>query len=395
MRPLVLAMSLLLVGCSALPPAPASATGPLPGTASIPATTASSPQVQPTATPDPVPACRAMVDRLSLKTRAGQLIMVGVSGSLDAAERKAITSAKAGSVILMGGTSGGVKGVAKLTASVRKLGGDTGMLVAADQEGGLVQRLKGTGFGTIPSAAKQAKLSDAALTKAATGWGTALAKAGVRLDLAPVADVVPASNVKANRPIARLGRGYGTDPAKVSAKVAAFRAGLKAAGVESAVKHFPGLGAVKGNTDFTANVVDNTTTATSSLLVPFRDAAGAGTGAVMVSSAIYKKIDGKRIAMFSPKVIGILRGWGYEGVVISDDLGAAVAVKHVPAKDRGYRLVAAGGDIALTVAPSIASSLVSGLVSHAKADRSFAAKLDAAAARVLQLKEDLGLISCS
>jgi beta-N-acetylhexosaminidase len=393
MRPLVWAMSLLLAGCSVQPPGATSATGPLPATTAS-AGTATSPQVQPTATPDPVSSCRAMVDGLSLKARAGQLVMVGVSGSLDAAERKAITSARAGSVILMGGTSGGVKGVAKLTASLRKLGGTTGMLVAADQEGGLVQRLKGTGFGTIPSAAAQARLSDAALTKAATGWGTALAKAGVRLDLAPVADVVPASNVKANRPIARLGRGYGTDPAKVSAKVAAFRAGLKAAGVESAVKHFPGLGAVKGNTDFTANVIDTTTTSTSSLLVPFRDAAEAGTGAVMVSSAIYRKIDGRNIAMFSGKVIGILRAWDYEGVVISDDLGAAVAVKHVPAKDRGYRLVAAGGDIALTVAPSVASSLVSGLVSHAKADRSFAAKLDAAAARVLQLKENLGLISC-
>lgn len=391
MRPLVLAASVLLAGCAVqspgIPPAATSAV--------VPATTSASPTaVQPTSTLEPVPACRAMVDRLSLKARAGQLVMVGVAGTLDAAERKAITSSKAGSVILMGGTAGGVKGVAKLTASVRKLGGDTGMLIAADQEGGLVQRLKGPGFGTIPSAAKQARLSDAALTKAATGWGTALAKAGVRLDLAPVADVVPAGNAKANRPIARLGRGYGSDPAKVSAKVAAFRAGLKAAGVESAVKHFPGLGAVKGNTDFTANVVDTATTATSPLLRPFHDAVDAGTGAVMVSSAIYRKIDAKNIAMFSPKAIGILRGWGYDGVVISDDLGAAAAVKSVPAKERAYRLVAAGGDIALTVAPGIASSLVSGLVAHAKADRSFATKLDAAVARVLQLKENLGLIAC-
>jgi beta-N-acetylhexosaminidase len=287
-----------------------------------------------------------------------------------------------------------VKGVAKLTASVRKLGGRTGVLVAADQEGGLVQRLKGPGFATIPSAAKQARLSDAALTTAAKGWGTALAKAGVRLDLAPVADVVPAGNVASNRPIARLGRGYGSDPKKVSAKVEAFRAGMKAAGVESAVKHFPGLGAVKGNTDFTANVADFTTTATSSLLKPFKDAAAARTGAVMVSSAIYHKIDGKNVAMFSQKVIGILRGWGYEGVVISDDLGAAVAVKQVPTSQRAYRLVAAGGDIALTVNPSLASSLVSGLVAHAKSSPSFSRTMTASVGRVLQLKENLGLISC-
>jgi beta-N-acetylhexosaminidase len=390
MRALALAGALLLAGCSV--PQPTAVPGTTPPPASTTSATPSA--ARPTASPNQGAACQALAGRLSLKARAGQLVMVGVSGSLDATERTAITSSKAGSVILMGGTAGGVKGVAKLSASLRKLGGDTGMLIAADQEGGLVQRLKGTGFATIPSAAKQAKLSDAALTRAATGWGTALARAGVRLDLAPVADVVPAGNARANRPIARLGRGYGSDPAKVSAKVAAFRAGLKAAGVESAVKHFPGLGAVTGNTDFTANVVDTTTTANSPLLRPFHDAVDAHTGAVMVSSAIYRKIDARSIAMFSPKVIGILRGWGYEGVVISDDLGAAAAVKHVPAKERAFRLVAAGGDLALTVAPAVAPSLVSGLVAHAKADPSFAAKLDASAARVLQLKENLGLVSC-
>jgi len=392
MRPLAALTCLLLAGCALQAP-PTSTASAAAGT-SVPAATSASAEPQPTATTDPIAPCLAMAGSLSLKARAGQLVMVGVSGSLDASERSAITTTMAGSVILMGGTPGGVKGVAKLTASLRKLGGDTGMLVSADQEGGLVQRLKGAGFATIPSAAKQARLSDAALTKAATGWGTSLARAGVRLDLAPVADVVPAGNVAANRPIARLGRGYGSDPAKVSAKVAAFRAGMKAAGVESAVKHFPGLGAVKGNTDFTATVVDTTTTAASALLRPFHDAATARTGAIMVSSATYRRIDAGNIAMFSPTVIGILRGWGYTGVVISDDLGAAAAVKKVPAKQRAYRLVAAGGDIALTVAPSLASSLTSGLISHAKADQAFSRKMTAAVARVLQLKESLGLVTC-
>jgi beta-N-acetylhexosaminidase len=394
MRPVAAVVSLLLAGCALQAPTTVASTPHSSVASPVPGSAAPSDTSQPTSVTDPIAPCLAMAEGLSLKARAGQLVMVGVSGTLDASERTAITTYKAGSVILMGGTPGGVKGVAKLTASVRKLGGQTGVLFAADQEGGLVQRLKGPGFATIPSAAKQARLSDSALTMAAKGWGTALAKAGVRLDLAPVADVVPAGNVSSNRPIARLGRGYGSDPKKVSAKVGAFRAGLKAAGVESAVKHFPGLGAVKGNTDFAANVVDNTTTATSPLLRPFHDAAAARTGAVMVSSAIYRKIDGKNVAMFSPKVIGILRAWGYEGVVISDDLGAAVAVKHVPASQRAYRLVAAGGDIALTVNPSLASSLVSGLVAHAKSSPSFSRTMTASVGRVLQLKESLGLISC-
>ena len=63
--------------------------------------------------------------------------------------------------------------------------------------------------------------------------------------------------------------------------------------------------------------------ADSASLRPFREAVGAGVGAVMVSSATYPRIDADRRAVFSPKVIGLLREWGFDGVVISDDLGAA------------------------------------------------------------------------
>ena len=343
---------------------------------------------------EPAAACAAQAQAMSLKQQAGQLVMVGVSGSLDAAERKAITASKAGSVILMGNNYGGVKRVAKLTASIQKLGGGQ-ILIATDQEGGLVQRLRGAGFVNLPSAAQQAKLSDAALTAKVTTLGKSMASAGVLLDLAPVADVVPASNRAANRPVSRLGRGYGSDPGVVSAKVAAFRAGLKTAGVAAAVKHFPGLGAVKGNTDFVAKVKDTTTTADSALLQPFRDAAADGVDAVMISSAIYTRIDAKNPALFSAKVIGLLRGWGYDGVVISDDLGVAVAVAKVPAKQRAYRFVLAGGDIAITVNPRLATAFTSGVVAKAKTNPAFAAKVTAAAARVLRLKQSLGLVECS
>jgi beta-N-acetylhexosaminidase len=338
-------------------------------------------------------ACFAQAQALSLKQQAGQLVMVGVAGTLDSGERKALKASQAGAVILMGNNFGSVSQVAKLTASIQKAGGGQ-LLIATDQEGGLVRRLRGAGFGAMPSAAQQAKLADAVLTTKATGWGSAMAKAGVRLDLAPVADVVPVANRKTNRPVALLGRGYGSDPASVSAKVAAFRAGMTAGGVATAVKHFPGLGAVRGNTDFATRVIDSTTTADSALLQPFRDASAGGADAVMISSAIYTKIDAKTVALFSPKVIGILRGWGYDKVVISDDLGVAAAVRGVPAKQRASRFVLAGGDLAITVNPALAASFTSGLVAQAKADPAFAAKMTASTARVLRLKQSLGLVQC-
>lgn len=405
MRPLaaVLVVSVLLTGCApAAQPAPAvSPSSPMPPvpTASVttnPPTSTSSPIPDDSASPiaSPSPTCRAEAEALPIAERAGQLVMVGVTGSLDAAERKAITASHLGSVILMGSSSRGVKKTASLTKSIAKLGDRTGILIAVDQEGGLVQRLKGAGFDRIPAAADQAKLTPAKLTQRATKWGKQLAEAGVHLNLAPVADVVPKANAKANQPVAKLRRGYGSDPAKVAQRVTAFINGMHAGGVGAAVKHFPGLGVVKANTDFAANVIDSTTTADSKLLFPFRQAAADGVDAVMISSAIYRKIDAKPMATFSPKVIGLLREWGYDKVVISDDLGVARALRDVPAKDRAVRFVAAGGDLAISVEPKAATAMAKGLVAKAEGDPVFAARLTEAATRVLSLKQEYGLVRC-
>jgi beta-N-acetylhexosaminidase len=320
--------------------------------------------------------------------------MVGVSGGLDAAERRAITANQLGSVVLLGPQPDGVAATAELAAELVALSPEAGLLVAVDQEGGLVQRLTGPGFTTIPSAARQAKLPTGDLKAAARTWGAALAKAGVLLDLAPVADVVPTVKLNTNAPIGRLGRGYGSDPRVVAAKTGAVIAGLKAAGVAAAVKHFPGLGEVVGNTDQTAGVVDRVTGATSPSLRPFRAAADGGVAAVMISSATYPRIDPKRQAVFSPKVIGLLREWGYDGVVISDDLGAAVSLGSVPASQRAVRFVAAGGDVAINADPALTASMVSGLLQRANSDPAFARQVTESAARVLRLKQGLGRYDC-
>ena len=339
------------------------------------------------------PSCLAKATAMSRAQQAGQVVMVGVTGKLDSAEATVIKKYRIGSVILMGNYTGGVAQVKKVTAAIRRVGGRQ-VLIATDQEGGAVRRLRGKGYPTLAAAATQAGWSDATLRSKTRKLAQAMASSGVRMDLAPVADVVPKSNRSANRPVARLHRGYGSSPAKVSAKVTAFRDGMTAGRVATAVKHFPGLGAVKGNTDFSAKVRDTTTTATSSLLRPFSDAVADDADAVMVSSAYYTRIDAKNPALFSPKVIGLLRSWGFDNVVISDDLGVAAAVKSVPAKKRAVRFVSAGGDLAITVNPRLAGAFTSGLVAKAKSSPAFAKRLTQATARVLSLKQSLGLLSC-
>lgn len=172
--------------------------------------------------------CAAAAAGMPLDVRVGQLLVSPVQDTLDQAEASAITDAHVGSVILMGKSSRGVAATRAITDEVQGLGvpgspaGPVETLVTVDQEGGLVVRLSGPGFDPMPSAAEQARLSDAELTRRATRWAQQLKAAGVHLDLAPVADIVPAAKASSNEPVGKLGRGYGSDARVVADKVGVF-----------------------------------------------------------------------------------------------------------------------------------------------------------------------------
>jgi beta-N-acetylhexosaminidase len=270
------------------------------------------------------------------------------------------------------------------------------MLVSTDQEGGKVQVLNGPGFSTIPTALTQGGWSTSTLRSRAAGWAAELKAAGVDLNLAPVADVVPASLGTRNGPIGRYYREYGHTPDTVASHSGAFAAGFEQAHVLTTLKHFPGLGRVTGNTDTTANVVDSVTTTTSSDLTPFKSGIKAGSPFVMVSLATYTKIDSHHIAAFSPTVIGkLLRTQlGFKGVVISDDLGQAVAVQKFTPAQRAVDFLAAGGNLILTVKPSTLPAMVQAVGARVQKDAAFRADVADSVHRILTAKAGAGLLSC-
>jgi beta-N-acetylhexosaminidase len=339
------------------------------------------------------------VSSLSLRERVGQLMMVAVSSEgVGSAAASAIDDSRAGSVILLGNTTAGAGRVSAVVVQARKAarnpeGIET--MVAADQEGGQVQRLQGRGFDRIPSARRQAQTSPAELTSDAARWGRQLRRVGIDANLAPVADVVPQGRESTNQPIGVLRRGYGSNPEAVARHVRAFTQGMDAAGVATSVKHFPGLGRVRGNTDLTAEVVDATTTRRDLDLEPFAAGVEAGTDMVMMSSATYAKIDASRRAAFSPTVIkGMVRGdLGFAGVVISDDLAAA-AMRDLSPGQRMLRFLRAGGDLAIVGDPSLAARMADDVVDEARDDPKLAAAVEASTVRVLQLKDRRGLAEC-
>ncbi len=339
---------------------------------------------------------------LSEAQRIGQLFMIGLAkDTLGTAERSAIATYHFGSVSFTTKTAIGVARVRAITDAVQAQAtsaatGGVRFFVAANQEGGLVQALSGPGFDTIPSALSQGSLSTSTLKTRAARWGAQLRAAGVNLDLAPVADVVPPGTDATNAPIGKLKREYAHTPSAAASHVVAFIGGMKAAHVASTAKHFPGLGRVVGNTDFTADVTDTVTTVDDPFLAPFARAIQAGVPVVMVALATYERIDPDHLAVFSPAVIqGLLRDkLGFHGVVASDSLGAT-AVKSITPAARALDFLDAGGDLIVVNELSVADPMAKAIAARAATDAAFRARVDAAVLKILAAKHAAGLLDCS
>ena len=339
------------------------------------------------------------LDTLTRAQRIGQLFMIGIGNSLSSAERAALTANHYGSVTFTAKTTAGVTAVRAVSDGVQTLAtrtatGKVRFFVAANQEGGLVQALNGPGFEDMPTALDQGKSPTSELRQSARRWGGDLRHAGVNLDLAPVADVVPAGTASQNAPIGQLKREFGHTPSVVSSHVKAFLVGMQRASIGTSVKHFPGLGRVRGNTDYTAAVKDTVTTRHDPYLAPFQTAIDAGVPMVMVSLATYTRIDDAHLAAFSSTVIkGMLRGdLDFKGVVMSDDL-AAVAVASIAPGTRALQFIKAGGDMIISTSFAAAAQMTNALATEAASDPAFRHRIDVSVLRILRAKAAAGLLA--
>lgn len=394
---LVCAAALAASGCAPGPTLPPSMTATQASPSGASQAIEASP---PSPTPEPTPtltSCRSIAEVLDGPSRVGQLFMVGVStGGLDQTTRSAISLGRVGSVVLLGNTSSGIDGVRALTAELGSLGtAHLPLLIAVDQEGGQVQRLRGQGFDSIPAATNQGELGEGELRAASSVWGDQLRLAGVHYNLAPVADVVPANKQRSNEPIGLLSRNYGNDAPTVSRSVVEFVEGMGEAGIATSLKHFPGLGEVVTNTDFGA-ATDDDITGDHPSLEPFRAGIEAGASSVMISSAVFTQLDPGVEGVFSRVIISeLLRSdMGFDEVVIADDLGAARSVAGITPADRAVRFLDAGGDLVINADPTLMSAMIDATAAREATDKDFSDRVLDSAERVIRLKASVGLVDC-
>jgi beta-N-acetylhexosaminidase len=392
------ALSLACAGCGT---SASSTTAPRPVSSTVTHHESADPPSAPPTAAAQVSCPDQVFSRMSEAQRVGQLFLVGIAGAPAADVAQAVADYHFGSLLFEGTSTAGLAADQQVSHAIQALASSSAtarvrFFIAANQEGGEVQELQGPGFSAIPPALEQGQLSAARLRRQAEEWGGQLRSAGVNLNLAPVMDVVPAATASQNQPVGALEREFGSTPQVTGSHGAAFITGMQAAGVATTAKHFPGLGRVAGNTDFTSGVVDDTTTADDPYLTSFAAAIKAGVPLVMVALATYTRIDPDHLAAFSSRVMrGLLRQQlHFGGVIVSDDLGAAAAVAGLAPATRGVDFLAAGGDLITSQSLPAAVTMDQAVLARATSDASFRAIVNAAVTRVLDAKQAYHLMPC-
>jgi beta-N-acetylhexosaminidase len=374
----------------ALTGAPASAPA-----SSVPTPPSSAPTTPPSSSAPPADCVTRTIDAMSLPERAGQVLMIGTAVDAPSGLGDTVARYHLGGVFLHGRSTQSKSRLGSGIAGLQKRA-PVPLLISLDQEGGQVQTLKGADFPRLPSALKLGGQSTGTIRDTTSDSAHRLAGIGVTIDLAPVADTVPAGLGDGNPPIGGFDRQFGSDPKKVAASIRTVVGASQSEGVLTVLKHFPGLGRVHANTDTSSKAVDATTDDDDPYLQPFAAGVQAGSAGVMISSASYPRLDPDNVAAFSSTIItGLLRGkLGFKGLVMSDDLGAAVAVAATAPGDRAVRFVAAGGDVVLTIKPSDAAPMAAALLARAGHDAAFKKRLTDAATHVLRAKQRAGILHC-
>ena len=341
-----------------------------------------------------------LIDRLTLHEKICQLFFVQPEqfSRLDRVTAfstklaSAFTRFPVGGIILFGANMT-EKNLAALNAGMQQASLEAvgiGLLIGADEEGGSVSRVAGalklpekqpapSRIGTPEEARESARII-----------GTYLARYGINVDFAPVADV--RSDVERNE---IAGRSYGSDPENVARMVAGFTEALHECGVIPVLKHFPGHGAVSGNTHSGSGIsVKTLEDWRKTDFVPFAAGIRAEAEMVMISHQTAVAVDPDSPASLSPAVIGLLRQeLGFEGVIITDALRMKAVHEPYGSGEACVRALEAGADMLLL--PYNFTAAYESVLKAVQEGRLSEDRIDESLLRILNLKERYGLLPFS
>jgi beta-N-acetylhexosaminidase len=301
---------------------------------------------------------------VSLDVKIGQMLMVGFRGlriNENSSIVRDIQDYHLGGIILFDYDVPAQKPVRNIEsfAQVRELvaslqdSSATPLLVAIDQEGGKITRLKeSSGFPATVSAQYLGTMNSRTLTyEHAANIAKTLAELGINLNLVPCVDL----NINPDNPvIGRLERSFSAEANIVTKHALAFIEAHQKQGILCAIKHFPGHGSSAGDSHL--GLVNVTDTWSPAELKPYKNIIKAGMAdAIMTAHVFNAHFDDKYPATLSKPIIsGILRKQlDYDGVVISDDMQMQAITSNYGFEAAIQAAIEAGVDIILIANNSI------------------------------------------
>lgn len=327
---------------------------------------------------------RAAVRDMPLDVLAGQVLVAGYPGADPSVAASLVAAYHLGGVILMGGNVASLDQVRATAAAVQAAaaadGRDWPAVVAIDEEGGRVSRLRGLLPDLPPFATFGAADDGAATRERFARLGADLAALGITMDFAPVADVT----VGAADPT--IGdRSASGDPAVVARTVVAAGRGLLEGGTVPVLKHFPGHGSVTIDSHVGLPCQTATLEQLSARdLVPFQVAVDAGAPVVMMGHLDVVQLDPGVPSSLSPAAYGLLReGLGFDGVAVTDALDMGAVPTGAPGEEV-VRALAAGADLVLK--PRDVAAAHAAIVAAVQSGALPRERLEEAATRVVALQ---------
>lgn len=335
-------------------------------------------------------------DSLTIKQKAAQMVMVYMTPASFMLEHEF------GGYLVM---KNHLKNLDKFTENIRTVNDSMRIkpLVAADQEGGLVNRISVVAprWEHTPSAKQMRNMSEDSIRTLAKEIGTVLDSVGINLNLAPVLD--PAKDSRGKHSFMEESkRSWGEDTTNAT-KVRAFVQGMRESNVACVSKHFPGYDSWTNSDHQIA--VSSTPKAKVAKNVEFFKTLSSDIPVTMMSSVSFVRIS-SRPAVFEPKIVKMARDMSPETVILTDDLWGVslrawvsgnerVRSKNYPAKD--FRKLVrtalmAGNDMFMITYPQKAVEMVNYLAALSKQSKYYRLRIEESAARILKMKFKAGII---
>jgi beta-N-acetylhexosaminidase len=339
---------------------------------------------------------RALASLATDEDKVGQLLLLGWIGTTAEAARPELQELRAGGIVYVQNATTAAE-ASRINTVLRQIARESGALpplIAIDHEGGIVQRLE-----DVPNLGNNwdfgiTQPSDALACQRGLDHARVLRDSGFTMNLAPVLDV---NNNPANPVIGK--RSYGDDPRLVARLGAAYIRGLQGNGMAAVGKHFPGHGNTGVDSHLQLPILTQSVDDLERIeLVPFRRAIDeAGIAAIMSAHIVFPALDASGVPGTLSKAVmtGLLRNrLGFQGLAISDDLGAMKAItdNYAPG-EAAVRAVQAGVDMIIMSAEYSRQRLArEALVAAVRSGEIPRERLDEAVRHVLTVKARVGLL---